>query len=165
MANALNEMIADSSQVFVMGHKHADPRRHRLRRRHMLHGAQKRQEIPHRGRSGEKRRKSLINMLREEPEYREAFITPQKAILSADGRCLLVVVDTNRPEQVEDENLLLTCNRVGRHRPPPPRRDLHRKPGAHALRALRLVRVRARGRAAAGGPSSRRTYSTARPRP
>ena len=25
---------------------------------------------------------------------------------------LLVVVDTNRPEQVEDQNLLMTCNRV-----------------------------------------------------
>ncbi len=112
MANALNEMIADSSQVFVMGHKHADldaigsaagiccMARKNGKKYHIVVDPEKNAA------------KSLINMLREEPEYREAFITPQEAILSADGRCLLVVVDTNRPEQVEDENLLLTCNRV-----------------------------------------------------
>ena len=30
----------------------------------------------------------------------------------ADNRSLLIVVDTSRPEQVEDEDLLLACNRV-----------------------------------------------------
>ena len=33
-------------------------------------------------------------------------------MLRADGRTLLVVVDINRPEQVEDPDLLLSCNRV-----------------------------------------------------
>ena len=40
--------------------------------------------------------------MKNEPEYRNAFITPQDAMLQADGRSLLVVVDTNRPEQVEE---------------------------------------------------------------
>ena len=33
-------------------------------------------------------------------------------MLRADGRTLLVVVDINRPEEVEDPDLLLSCNRV-----------------------------------------------------
>ena len=112
MANALNEMIADSSQVFVMGHKHADLdaigsatgicciARKNGKKYHIVVDP----EI--------NAAKSLINTLKAEPEYKDVFITPNEAILKADGRCLLVVVDTNRPEQVEDENLLLTCNRV-----------------------------------------------------
>ena len=56
--------------------------------------------------------KLLIERLKSEPEYKNAFITPQEAMLLADGRSLLVVVDTNRPEQVEDSNFLAACNRV-----------------------------------------------------
>jgi c-di-AMP phosphodiesterase-like protein len=112
MANALNEMIADASQVFVMGHKHAD-----------LDAIGSATGICCMARkNGKKYRivvdpevnaaKELINKLRENPEYRDAFITPHEAMVMADSRCLLVVVDTNRPEQVEDQNLLLACNRV-----------------------------------------------------
>ena len=43
-------------------------------------------------------------------EYKDAFITAQEAILRADNRTLLVVVDTHRPEQVEDESLLTACS-------------------------------------------------------
>ena len=56
--------------------------------------------------------RQLIDMVRKEPEYKDVFISPQDAMLKADGRTLLVVVDTNRPEQVEDEDLLMSCNRV-----------------------------------------------------
>jgi c-di-AMP phosphodiesterase-like protein len=56
--------------------------------------------------------KSLLTRLRSEREYRDAFLSPQEAMLAADGRTLLVVVDTNRPEQVEDADLLSACNRV-----------------------------------------------------
>ena len=44
---------------------------------------------------------------------REIVITgPWENLLTADGKTLLVVVDTNRPEQVEDADLLSACNRV-----------------------------------------------------
>ena len=46
------------------------------------------------------------------PEYAKAFLTPQEAYLHADSRTLLVVVDTNRPDQVENHNLLEACTRV-----------------------------------------------------
>ena len=55
---------------------------------------------------------ALIEMVRRQPEYHDTFISPQEAMLRADGRTLLVVVDTNRPEQVEDADLLMACNRV-----------------------------------------------------
>ena len=112
MANALAELIADASRVFVMGHKHADLdsvggsvavcciARNK--------GRQCRIVIDRQQNASE----ALISRLEQEPEYAGAFISPQEAMLMADSRSLLVVVDTNRPEQVEDNSLLQTCNRV-----------------------------------------------------
>ena len=45
--------------------------------------------------------KLLIERLKSEPEYKNAFITPQEAMLQADGRSLLVVVDTNSPSRLK----------------------------------------------------------------
>ena len=112
MANALSELIADASRVFVMGHRFSD-----LDSIGSAAGicciARKRGTPAFIVVDPEKNAaQELIVRLKTQPEYREAFITAQDAILMADNRSLLVVVDTNRPEQVEDENLLLTCNRV-----------------------------------------------------
>ncbi len=112
MANALAELIADSSRVFVMGHKYAD-----------LDAvgadaaicclARKKGKLCRIVIDPEKNSaKLLIERLQAEPEYKSAFITPQEAMLQSDGRSLLVVVDTNRPEQAEDANFLAACNRV-----------------------------------------------------
>lgn len=112
MANALAELIADSSRVFVMGHKYAD-----------LDAvgadaaicclARKKGKLCRIVIDPEKNAaKLLIERLQTEPEYKNAFITPQEAMLQSDGRSLLVVVDTNRPEQAEDANFLAACNRV-----------------------------------------------------
>lgn len=112
MANALAELIADSSRVFVMGHKYAD-----------LDAvgadaaicclARKKGKLCRIVIDPEKNAaKLLIERLQSEPEYKNAFITPQEAMLQSDGRSLLVVVDTNRPEQAEDANFLAACNRV-----------------------------------------------------
>ncbi|NLM61826.1 MAG: DHH family phosphoesterase, partial [Clostridiales bacterium] len=46
------------------------------------------------------------------PEYQGVIISPTDAILMADSRTLLVVTDVNRPDMVESEELLLSCNRV-----------------------------------------------------
>lgn len=56
--------------------------------------------------------KPIINKVKDLGEYEHVFINPQEAILEADGGTLLVVVDTNRPEQVESETLLESCNSV-----------------------------------------------------
>ena len=112
MANALYELIGDASQVFVMGHKHADY--------DSVGGAVgicciarkrgvKAQVVMGPDTSSSQR---LLDRLKTEDEYKDVFISPQDAILQADSRSLLVVVDTDRPEQVEDESLLMACNRV-----------------------------------------------------
>ena len=112
MANTLAELIRDSSRVLVMGHRYADldalgaavgvcclARKCETRVNIVIDREQNAV-------------KPLIERLLREPEYREVFYSPQEAMVAADGRTLLVVVDTNSPAQVEDPDLLDACNRV-----------------------------------------------------
>ena len=112
MANALSEMIRDSSQVFVMGHKYADLDAIGsatgvvcLSRKL---GVSVRIVVDRNNTASAE----LIKRLKSEEEYRNLFITPQEALIHSDSGTLLVVVDTNRPEQVENRDVLLACNRV-----------------------------------------------------
>ena len=112
VANSLTELMRDASNIFVMGHKYAD-----LDSVGAAVGivcaARKLGKIarivldPERNAS-----KPLIRMLQDLPLYAGVFVEKQDAILDADGNSLLVVVDTNRPEQTESEELLASCNRV-----------------------------------------------------
>ena len=112
VANTLYELMRDSSQVLVMGHRYADldavgsavgvcclARKVGVRANIVID--------PEKNVS-----QTLIDRLVGEPEYKDVFVSPEDAMLRADGRTLLVVVDINRPEQVEDSDLLLSCNRV-----------------------------------------------------
>ena len=112
MANALAELMRDSSHVLVMGHRFGDldslgaavgaccfARQLGIKAHIVL-------DMNHTAAG------PLIEVLRKEPEYRDVFLSPQDAMIKADAHTLLTVVDTNRPEQVEDGNLLLSCNRV-----------------------------------------------------
>ncbi len=112
MANTLAELMRDSSQVLVMGHRFADldavgaavgicclARKCGVR----VHVAM---DLEHNASH------SLIERLQKDENYKAAFVSPKEARQMADGRTLLVVVDTNRPEQVEDAELLEKCNRV-----------------------------------------------------
>lgn len=112
MANALGELISDASQVFIMGHSFADLdcigaaagvcciARKKEKRARIVINLEKNASM------------SLINYLKKQPEYENIFISPSDAILEADGKSLLVVVDTNRPEQTESEDFLDSVNRV-----------------------------------------------------
>ena len=111
-ANALAELMKDSSQILVMGHKLSD-----------LDCIGAAVGICCIARKLGKNAKiivdpinnashKLINELKATPEYKDAFISPDEGIVRADSRTLLVVVDTNRPEQVESRNLLESCTRV-----------------------------------------------------
>lgn len=111
-ANALAELIRASSQVFIMGHRFSDMDSlgaavgvsciaRKL-------GTKAKIVIDLEKNAVDK----LIASLRNVDEYKDAFISPNSAMVAADSKTLLVVVDTNRPEQVEDENLLLACTRV-----------------------------------------------------
>ncbi len=112
MANSVGELIHESSKVYIMGHKFSD-----------FDSLGAAIGISCIARKREKEVKIVVNLstslampiirkLEDLPEYRDIFIDPQEAILEADGGTLLVIVDTNRPEQVESKTLLEACNSV-----------------------------------------------------
>ncbi len=112
MANALGELVADASRVFIMGHKNAD-----MDCIGAAAGvfaiARKRGVIAYIIREPNPTpADSMTDRLAELPEYAGRFIDAQDALLLADNNSLLVVVDTNRPEQVASQELLESCNKV-----------------------------------------------------
>ena len=112
MANALGELMADASTVFVMGHKYPD-----LDCIGAAAGvcamARKKGTPVHIVREpGINPASEMCDRLSQVPEYKDVFLSPQDAILLADSNCLLVVVDTNRPEQVVSQDLLEAVHKV-----------------------------------------------------
>ena len=112
MANTLAELVRDSSKVYVMGHRFAD-----------LDSVGAAVGVCCLARNcgveaeividpNINAAHSLIEMVKAEPEYKDVFISVQEAMAHSDSRTLLVIVDTNRPEQVEEADLLSACNRV-----------------------------------------------------
>ncbi len=112
MASSLAELVAHSSRVYIMGHKNADADaigaaagvcalcRKRGKKANIV--------LDLRCCAAN----TLVERLKASPEYKDCFISPQDALLTADARSLLVVVDTNRPDQVENLPLLQSMNRV-----------------------------------------------------
>ncbi len=111
-ANSLMELIGQSSQVFIMGHKNADLDavgaamgiaclcRKKNKKFYIVLNLEKNNS------------QRLIDEIRQVPEYADAFISEEEALLHCDNRSTLVVVDTNRPDQVESQSLLETINKV-----------------------------------------------------
>jgi len=111
-ANSLMELIGGSSQVFIMGHRNADLDaigaamgiscmcRKKGKRAYIV--------VDEENNSA----KRLIDEIKAVPEYRDVFIPGQDAMLLCDAKSTLVVVDTNRPDQVEYRPLLEAIHRV-----------------------------------------------------
>ena len=111
-SNSLMELIGQSSQVFIMGHKNADLDavgaavgvccmcRKKGRKAHIVIDLQRNAS------------QKLIEEIRAVPEYADTFIAPQEAQVQCDNRSVLVVVDTNRPDQVESHELLETISKI-----------------------------------------------------
>ena len=111
-ANSLMELIGQSSQVFIMGHSNADLDavgaamgiscmcRKKGKRAYIVLDLEK-------NAAGK-----LLEEIRTVPEYADAFITGQEAMLLCDNHSILVVVDTNRPDQVECKPLLEAISKV-----------------------------------------------------
>ena len=112
MANAFRELIADAGEVYIMGHSFADMDAVgaaagiccAARKR----GKQARIVIDREHTAAE----TLIARLDALPEYSGVFLTPAEAFLQMRADTLLGVVDTNRPDMVENPQLLESCNRV-----------------------------------------------------
>ena len=112
MANAVSELIGDASQVFVMGHKFPDldcigPAAgiRAIGRKRGVDVFIVRDPEPNPA-------EPMMDALAKLPEYEEAFVSPQDAMVRADANALLVVVDTNRPEQVISQDFLESVNKV-----------------------------------------------------
>lgn len=112
MASALAELISQSSHVFIMGHNNADL--------DSLGAAVGIQAICRK--KGKKARividleqnavQELLKKLKPVPEYKDCFVTGETALIMADARSLLIIVDTNRPDQVQYRPLLNSMSRV-----------------------------------------------------
>ena len=112
MAGSLSELIAQSGDVFLMGHRMAD-----------LDALGAAVGLLALCRKKGKRGRIVIDLknnavgellkeLRAMPEYSGVFISGEDALVEADTRSLLIVVDTNRPDQVESKALLEAVPRV-----------------------------------------------------
>lgn len=112
MANGLGDLMDDTEHVYVMGHKYADMdtlgaaagicaiARKRGKTARIVLDMENNSVGP------------MLRKLRALPEYKDVFIGGGDAFLRVQPDTLLVVVDTNRPESVESEPLLESCNRV-----------------------------------------------------
>lgn len=111
-ANSLMELIGTSSQVFIMGHKNAD-----------LDAVGAAMGVACLCRKKNKKfyivldkelnsAKQLLAEIMQVPEYANVFISGDDALVQADNRSTLVVVDTNRPDQVECQPLLDAMSRI-----------------------------------------------------
>ena len=111
-AGSLMELIGQSSQVFVMGHSNADLDslgaamgicclcRKKGKPANIVI------DLEHNSTS------KLISQVLKVPEYEGVFISGQEAMVACDKGSVLVVVDTNRPDQVEFKPLLEAINKV-----------------------------------------------------
>ncbi len=111
-ANSLMELIGQSGHVFIMGHRNADLDavgaavgiaclcRKKGKKANIVIDLEK-------NASGK-----LLDEIMAEPQYKDIFLSGQDALLMADNRSILIVVDTNRPDQVECKPLLEAISKV-----------------------------------------------------
>ena len=111
-ANSLMELIGQSSEVFVMGHKNADLDAIGAAAGIVCLCRKKGKPAYIVADLENNLSKNLILQLRQAPEYKGVFISAQEALVKCDNRSTLVVVDTNRPDQVESKALLEAISRV-----------------------------------------------------
>ena len=111
-ANALAELMRASSQIFVMGHKLSDLDCIGSAAGMVCIARKLGRPVKIIVDPVQNASLKLIEALKALPEYKDVFLDPEGAIVRADSRTLLVVVDTNRPEPVESSSLLEACTRV-----------------------------------------------------
>lgn len=112
IANALGQLIRDSSQVLVMGHTMSD---------HDAIGAaigmacavRSREKPVHIVINQEKTLAGdLLKRMKDLPDYQDTFISAEEAMVMCDYNTLLIVVDTNRADYVESPPLLESISQI-----------------------------------------------------
>ncbi|MCL2200440.1 MAG: DHH family phosphoesterase [Oscillospiraceae bacterium] len=112
LANAFGELLGDASKVYVMGHKAGDFDSVGAALGICCIARAKRKPVNIVIDLETNNALDAVNMAKALPVYEGVFITEEEAILEADSKTLLVVVDTSRPDKVESESLLMSCTRV-----------------------------------------------------
>lgn len=112
MSSSLSELIMQSSRIFVMGHKMADLDALGAAAGVCCLCRKKGKKVNIVIDSEQNAAGALLETLRTVPEYADCFLSGQDALLAADAKSLLIVVDTNRPAQVECQPLLESIRRV-----------------------------------------------------
>ncbi|MGN0984899.1 MAG: DHH family phosphoesterase [Candidatus Enterenecus sp.] len=112
MASALGSLVSDASSVMVMGHSAADM--DAVGAAVGVCAIARKRGVPAYiiREGGPTPADDLYERVAEMDYYRDRFLGSQEALLQADSRTLLVVVDTNRPEQVSSQELLTSCTKV-----------------------------------------------------
>ena len=112
ISSTLSQLIAQSERIFVMGHRVADLdalgaavgicclSRKLGKKAHIVIDLEMNAA------------KSMLAKLKKHPDYKDCFLSGQDALVDADSRSLLIVVDTNRPDQVECKPLLESIRSV-----------------------------------------------------
>ena len=105
-ANSMMELIGGSSKVFIMGHRNADldavGAAMGIRSLCRKKGKESYIVLDEENNAATR----LIQEIRQVPEYKNVFISGQDALYLCDTKSTLIVVDTNRPDQVECKPLL-----------------------------------------------------------
>ena len=112
MASALGELVADASCVLVMGHSAADM--DAVGAAVGVCAVARKKGVPAYivREAPSTPAEELYTRVAQMEYYENRFLDSQEALLRADSRTLLVVVDTNRPEQVASQEVLTSCNKV-----------------------------------------------------
>ncbi len=112
MASAMGALVADASCIIVMGHR--TPDFDAVGAAVGVCAIARMKGVPHYivRDHGSTPADDLYERVARIPQYEGVLLDSQEAMLRADSRSLLVVVDTNRPEQVQNRELLDSCNKV-----------------------------------------------------
>lgn len=112
MANALRALVTDSNAVMVMGHKMADM--DAVGAAAGVCALCRKLNVPCYviKEAAQTPGQAMVERLSGQEYYKTRFINPQEALVAADSSTLLVVVDTNRPDQVISGELLEVCTKV-----------------------------------------------------
>ena len=111
-SNSLMELIAQASHIFIMGHKNADLDAVGATLGVACLCRKKGKKVNIVMDLENNASKRLLEEILQTPEYKDAFITGQDALLQCDNHSILIVVDTNRPDQVEFKPLLEAISKV-----------------------------------------------------
>ncbi len=111
-ANSFMELIGQSSRVFIMGHKKADADSVGAAMGVACLCRKKGKPFNIVLDMENNACQNLLAEICKEPEYKGIFISGQEALLLSDSRSTLIVVDTNRPDQVEYRPLLESIPKI-----------------------------------------------------